>query len=426
MRADIDERPLDKYMLLISLLIGLGTFLDGYDLLNISVAMPFLINTFHLTSAMQGLLGTIVFVGGAVGAIVFGLYSDARGRRSALIVDLVFFFFASLASAFVSSPIQLLILRALIGFGIGADIASAPTLISEIAPKRSRGLLLGLSLLMMPLGGLVSATVAFLAFTSGLSANIIWRLIFGLGAIPALVVIAIRLLVPESPRWLALKGRIDELEAAKKRLGVSVVPEQRVGRPNALRFAYSTAAWAAAGVMSVFTIFTPIILQKLGEMNYLSMLRVTLVIWVFAVLGSMFSAVTQDILGRKTVGALGMAILGTSALILGAFYGIERGMMLLITVSLAMFSSFMIVGSAYTLQSEVNPTGLRGSLGGLSFAVNRLVSFAVGAYTPIALELGKLGSFLFLIALGLIILLLIYLFIGIETKGLSLEEISVS
>ncbi|MGC9190089.1 MAG: MFS transporter, partial [Conexivisphaera sp.] len=135
---------------LVVLLVGLGTFLDGYDLLNISVALPLLSKFMHLSPALSGLLGTATYLGGIAGGLAFGLLSDLRGRRNALLADLAFFLIASLLSAFVESPLQLLVLRVLIGFGIGADIASGPALLSEVSPSSSRGLLMGLSLVMMP------------------------------------------------------------------------------------------------------------------------------------------------------------------------------------------------------------------------------------------------------------------------------------
>ncbi len=104
----------------LSILIGLGTFLDGYDLLNISIVLPFLTRLMHLSPEMQGLLGTFTYIGGVFGALVFGVFSDLRGRRAALLSDIIFFLISSLISAFVTSPGQLLVLRFLIGFGIGA------------------------------------------------------------------------------------------------------------------------------------------------------------------------------------------------------------------------------------------------------------------------------------------------------------------
>ena len=76
------------------LLVGLGTFLDGYDLLNISVVLPFLSKFMHLSPAMQGLLGTATYLGGIAGGLAFGLLSDLRGRKTALLADLAFFLVA--------------------------------------------------------------------------------------------------------------------------------------------------------------------------------------------------------------------------------------------------------------------------------------------------------------------------------------------
>ena len=197
---ELDDMPLNSFLIFMTLLVGLGSFLDGYDLLNVSIALPFLIKTMNITAPVQGMLGTATYLGGVFGAFLFGIFSDLRGRRSALIVDLFFFFIASILSAFIHTPFQLLVLRFAIGFGIGADIVSGPALLSEMLPKSKRGEMLGISLLMMPLGGLVSVLVAYALYASGVSAFIIWRLIFAFGAVPALLVILLRSWLTESPR----------------------------------------------------------------------------------------------------------------------------------------------------------------------------------------------------------------------------------
>ncbi len=153
------------------------------------------------------MLGTTTYIGGVFGALVFGVFSDLRGRRVALLSDISFFLVSSFLSAFVTSPGQLLALRFLVGFGIGADIVSGPALLSEESPTPRRGgLLLGVSLIMMPLGGLVSALLAHVFLTMGLPPGILWRIILGAGAIPAAIVILLRSRLPESTRWLLRGG----------------------------------------------------------------------------------------------------------------------------------------------------------------------------------------------------------------------------
>ncbi|MGC8608035.1 MAG: MFS transporter [Vulcanisaeta sp.] len=393
---------------LLSVLIGLGTFLDGYDLLNISVVLPFLIHFMHLTPEMQGLLGTTTYIGGVFGALVFGVFSDLRGRRVALLSDIAFFLISSLLSAFVISPEQLLVLRFLVGFGIGADIVSGPALLSEESPTPRRGLLLGVSLIMMPLGGLISALLAHVFFTMGLSPSILWRIILGAGAVPAAIVILLRSRLPESSRWL--------LRGAPGRRRISF---KKVWGDYWKMLIYSSAAWVGAGTTSIFTIFTPMLVALRGG-GYGNMLNTVLVLWVFATLGAMLGSLMLDRVGRRVLLMASLVGLGFAFWYVAATY---RAPELEYSLSLAMFLTFLVVSGAYTVQTEVFPVEVKSFADGIAFSLNRIANFVFGALTPIFLYTGSIIQYLGWIGAFVLLMAATALLTGIETARKDLEEI---
>jgi len=423
----LDSRPMDRYILYLTFLIGLGTFLDGYDLLNISIAMPFITRTMTVAASIQGMLGTGTYLGGVVGALLFGLISDLRGRRTALIVDLVFFMAASLLSAIVTSPIQLLALRVAIGFGIGADIVSGPALLSELLPVKNRGRLLATSLLMMPLGGLVSAIVAYILYSSGINSSLLWRIIFALGAIPAIVVILFRSRLPESPRWALKFGSQSQIT---RNVGSLYPAATGSSEHNYLLLAgkykksliYSSVAWFTAGTTSIFTIFSPMILEKFAAKGYPQMIILTVTIWIAATCGAAFSVALHDKFGRKNLLIASMAFLGLSDALLGiALSG--SGYIIEAILASAMFFAFMNVSVAYIIQTEVFSTEIKGLADGISFTINRLANFAFGVLVPSLLVLNLIKPFMWIAGAIVIGLIAVVMITGIETMGKGLEKI---
>ncbi|MCL4344076.1 MAG: MFS transporter [Nitrososphaerota archaeon] len=422
--SELDERPISKFILYATILVGLGSFLDGYDLLNISIALPFITRTMTIAASMQGMLGTGTYLGGVAGAALFGIFSDLRGRKTALIVDLVFFMAASLISAVISSPAQLLVLRIAIGFGIGADIVSGPALLSELLPIKNRGKLLGTSLLMMPLGGLVSVVAAYFLYNLGIGAPLIWRVIFALGAIPAIIVIILRSRLPESPRWLSKFG--NSIKPSKEFKSSTLSNYRHNYRLLAGKYKraliYSSVAWFSAGTTSIFTIFSPMILEKFALKGYPQMIALTATIWIAATGGAAVAIALHDTVGRKSLLITSIILLGLSDLLLGLAFT-SNGYIMEAVLACAMFFSFMNISAAYVIQTEVFSTEIKGLADGISFTINRLANFAFGISVPVLLALNIIKQFMWFTGIVVIAMAIIALITGIETMGKGLEKI---
>src|SRR5581483_4118623 len=169
-------------------------------------------------------------LGAAAGAICAGPIADRLGRKFLLVVDAAIYAIGAILSAVTPDAAVLLIARTLIGLAIGADSAIATAYIAEYAPKDRRGSLSLLQQWMITVGILVAYLIAILIFGvwPNSAASVGWRLILGLGAVPALLGLALRTSMPESPRWLLRHGKYDQLRHALGILGVKDVSDEDI------------------------------------------------------------------------------------------------------------------------------------------------------------------------------------------------------
>jgi sugar porter (SP) family MFS transporter len=185
---------------------ALGGLLFGYDTGVVSGALLFLQDSFGKLSAFdKELVTSLLLVGAAVGALFAGRLADRVGRRPTILITAAVFVAGVLGAAFAPWFGFLVGMRFLIGLSVGAASMTVPLYIGELAPARFRGALVSFNQLAVTFGILVSYLVDY-----GLAASRNWRLMFGLAAIPAVLLFIGALLRPESPHWLITKGREEE------------------------------------------------------------------------------------------------------------------------------------------------------------------------------------------------------------------------
>ena len=200
----IAQPILDRgFVVRVSAIAGLGGILYGYDMGIIAAALIFVRASFHLTPRMEELVVSIVLVGAMLGALLGGTLADRIGRRATLIWAAGIFLVGSLLAPLAPNVSTLLAARLLLGFAIGFTSVTAPVYVSELAAPASRGRLIGLYQFALTLGIAIADLVGYaLASSHG------WRLMFGLGAVPAIIFALLVMTVPESPRWLVSRGRV--------------------------------------------------------------------------------------------------------------------------------------------------------------------------------------------------------------------------
>ncbi|MEM4090003.1 MAG: MFS transporter [Thermoplasmatales archaeon] len=432
--SDLDNKKVGSGIIELMILVGLGTFLDGYNLLNISYALPFISKSFVVTPLIKGLVGYVAYGGGIIGAIGFGFLADKIGKRVIFIVDLIFFVVGSLFSAFSTNGFELIACRLLIGIGIGADIVTAPILLGDMAPSKRRGLLMGTSLAMMPTGAIASVGVTYGLIAAGIAPVIAWRWLLGLAVIPAIAVIILRSRVPESPRWLLANGKYDDYKRVMAKLLNAkpedvTIPQQRkkmsitalftkFGKPTT----YSMIVWIIAGSVPI-SVYIPTLLIQIGHLNEFGALKFTAIYWGAALLGVAVAATLMDKIGRKFFFGVATIIMVVADIIFGLTFKAISALELGVLAAFINFGDFLAVSVAYTIQAEVFPAEAKSTGASLGFGVNRFDNFILGTFLPIFLAAGLLGNYVIYIGVAVFILMIIALYSGKETKQLSLETI---
>jgi putative MFS transporter len=192
-------------------IIGTGYFFTFYDITDIGFAIPQIQTQFGLTGNESTFLAlSIGLIGYAVGSVVIGAMADRLGRFKLLIATIVLTAIGSFGDAAAGSLTVLIVFRFITGMGVGADLNLVSTYIGELAPAALRGRISVTTFLVGIIGQAVTPFVA-LALIPGLHDG--WRWLFIIGGVIALIALVARFELPESPRWLALHGRLDEADA---------------------------------------------------------------------------------------------------------------------------------------------------------------------------------------------------------------------
>jgi MFS transporter, SP family, galactose:H+ symporter len=192
---------------------AIAGLLFGYDEGVIAIALPLLTKEYPMTPVVSGFMTAAVPLGAVIGASVAGRITDRFGRRRVLMAAAAVFAVAALLAATITSISALVVARLFLGLAIGTAAVAAPLYIAEAAPLERRGALVSTYQLAITFG-ILASYVAGYTLAGGNS----WRLMFGLGAVPAIVLIVGLIFMPETPRWLALKGRLVEAKASILRL----------------------------------------------------------------------------------------------------------------------------------------------------------------------------------------------------------------
>jgi len=451
---DLDSRIPTNFYWYLAVLACIGGFLFGYDTSNIGSALGFL--PYHLSSFATGYLVAGASLGAAAGALIAGPLTDRFGRKALLVTDAAIYAVGAILSAVTPDAGVLLFARTLIGLAVGADSAIATAYIAEFAPRSRRGQLSIIQQWMITVGILVAYIVAVIILKAdpGGAGSEDWRLILGLGGVPALVAVALRTHMPESPRWLMLHGRYDDTRKAFGRLGMEVsddevrrAADQLAGAEQERRRKTQWTAGVRRALIIVCLFFAfqqitginvpfyygPTILSGYFLSGHNAVAAAVAGVEVTAILGAVNVVATYfafrwiDKLGRRPLaifGYMGMTVFILVGAIGVAFLvGIPR--VVLVMVGFSFFiSSFAIGvgGTGWLIQGEVFPTAVRGRAAAIGACVDWLANYALIEAFPVWHTTIGLGWVMVCFAaLCLVAIGFVYKFLP-ETKGLSVEQ----
>ncbi len=439
--ARLERLPMTQFQRTIFLIIATAWFFDSIDLGSLTFLLGSIKTTFGLSTAQAGLLSSMSFIGMFLGAAVSGMLADRFGRKAVFQVSMIFWGLGSAWCAYAPDAASLGYARLLLGFGMGMEFPVALAMVSEFVPTAKRGRYLAIMEGFWPLGfiaaGLLSLTL--LSFFS-------WRSVFLAQAVPALFLLVIRAIVPESPRWLADRGRFEDanrvmtaIEAkVSAHLGDRALPEPEplpAQSRNERRFSFMELwqpTYASRTVMIWLTWFFALLgfyglttwlgalLQQSG-FSVTKSVYYTVLISLAGVPGFITSAVLVERWGRKPTAVL--MLLGSA--VAAYLYGHSPSFNWLIAFGLLMqFFLFGMWSVLYAYTPELYPTRARATGAGCASAVGRIGSL-LGPYT-IGIILPSLGQGgVFALGAGSFVLAAAAVgFLGIETKGRSLEAIS--
>ena len=206
--ARLERLPYSRWHVTVTVVLGVAIFFDSFDSLAIAYVLPVLIRDWHIPPQSIGGLISVANFGQALGALSFGWFAERIGRVSAARIAIALFAVMSLACAFTASYDQLFVCRFVEGIGLGGEIPVASTYISEILRADRRGGRFLSYQIIFPVGLLMSGVIG-----ATVVPRFGWQWMFVIGALPAIVALIMQRFCPESPRWLASKGRLGEADA---------------------------------------------------------------------------------------------------------------------------------------------------------------------------------------------------------------------
>jgi sugar porter (SP) family MFS transporter len=452
---DLDSRIPTNYYWYLAVLACVGGFLFGYDTANIGSALGFI--PYHLSSFWTGYLVAGASLGAGAGALIAGPLTDHFGRKTLLLSDAAIYAIGALLSAFTINVAMLLASRTLIGLAIGADSAIATAYIAEFAPRSRRGQLSIIQQWMITVGILVSYIVAVVVLLGlpGNAGNIDWRLILGVGAIPALVALALRSRMPESPRWLMQHERYADTVKAFGRFGIETSEDEIRAAAAELRRAQETrqrkTQWTRGVIRALIVVCVFFIFQQITGINIpfyygpkilatffqsghnavaaaVAGVEVTAILGAVNVIATYFAFRWIDKFGRRPLaigGYLGMAVFMLVAAAAVAFLtDIPKTVVVMVGFSFFITSfAIGVGGTGWLIQGEVFPTSVRGRAAAIGAAVDWVANFAlIEAFPAWQNSWGLAWVMVSFAVLSVVAIGFVFKFLP-ETKGRSVEEV---
>ena len=210
----LDDSKISRFQLKIMFVSGMGFFTDAYDLFVIGIVVALIETQWKLSTHQVSWLNSATLLASAFGAVIFGRVAYILGRKRIYGYEVLILAFGAIASAFSPNYTFLLVSRIVLGIGIGGDYPVSATIMSEYSSKSTRGKMVGLVFSMQAAGLVVGPLLASILLASGLSDNLVWRLLLGFGAIPGLAVYYLRRQIHETPRFAMAGGAHEEAAAA--------------------------------------------------------------------------------------------------------------------------------------------------------------------------------------------------------------------
>jgi sugar porter (SP) family MFS transporter len=425
-----------------SLVAAFAGLLFGFDTVVISGADKKLQSLWGSSDAFHGSVVMAMALWGTVAGALFGAFPTQRlGRKKTLLWVGVFYSVSAIGSALANDPLSFAIFRFIGGLGVGVSTIAAPAYISEIAPAKDRGRLVGLYQFSLVLGILLAFVSNYLL--SGIGENA-WRWMMGVEAFPAIFYTLLCFRIPRSPRWLISSGLLDEAKTVFMQIDPEGSFDQLVNEINEnsnktsseesifdekyrfpLKLAFLVAFFNQLSGINAFLYYAPRIFEEggLGEStSLLSSIGIGVTNLIFTFIG--ISLI--DKLGRRSLmyyGSFGYII--SLSLVACAFFFEWGG--LLIPVFLFLFIAAHAIGQGaiiWVYISEIFPNHLRNSGQSFGVSVHWVLAAIIPSFVPLLFASIGPGVVFSIFAIFMVFQLIFVHYMMPETRGISLEELS--
>ena len=438
--ARIERLPTSWWQIKTRIIVGTATFFDAFDALAIASVLPVIAPLWKLAPQQIGWLISAGFLGQLLGALVFGWVAERHGRITAMVWSIALFSVMSLVCALAWDYNSLLAFRTMQGIGLGGEVPVAAVFISELARAQGRGRFVLLYELVFPVG-LVAASLAGLWVVPHLG----WPYMFAIGALPGFLALVLRRLLPESPRWLAVRGRLAQAEAAmaliesetRKATGEPLpAPKPVVStleKPASLTDLFGPfylrrtlvvwVIWFCAYFVNYgLSIWLPTVYRTVFKLPLDQSLRYGLITQAVGLIGTLICALAIDHVGRRPWFALSF-VGAAAALAVLASTPTPTAQQVLTYMTIAYFFVSSINIGVYLYTPELYPTRVRALGVGTATAWLRLASMIGPIVVGMMIGSGLATVFVTFAAVAGIAAVITGLF-AVETKGRVLEEAS--
>lgn len=441
-----------SYLARLTVISTLGGLLFGYDTGVISGALLYMNDSFNMSAVEEAtVVSALLFPGAALGALAGGRMADRLGRRGSLLICALLFLLGAIGCAIAPTVGFMVAARVLLGLGVGAAAVTCPLYLAEMAPPKLRGRMVTINELMIVTGQMLAFAVNAL-LDALIQDTEVWRTMLGIASIPALALLAGMLILPESPRWYAIRGR---LEDSRRVLNLSRTPEEAASEFEEIAESARTASkerghawrelkanpwmrrllWIGIGLavvqqatgINTVNYYAPTILEKSG-LGVSASLVATIGVGVTSVLMTILGIWLLGYVGRRRMLVIGFAGVAGSQALLAVVFMLPQSDLASYTVLAAMmlFVAFVqcFIGTCvWLLLSEMFPLAIRGLAMGIAVFALWTVNAAISFLFPIVVEaLGSTGTFALFVLVNLTSLVFVARCVP-ETKGRSLEEL---
>jgi SP family galactose:H+ symporter-like MFS transporter len=434
---------------------ALAGLLFGLDIGVISGALEFIQKDFSVSDHVLEFIVSALLWGAVFGTLISGILSNQLGRKKTMLVSALIFIIGSLYCSISNSSNELIGARFFLGIAVGVASFTAPLYLSEISPQRIRGSMISMYQLMITIGIMMAyfsnmyfGTTAVIHHQTGGH----WRVMLGVIALPAVLMFLGMLILPESPRWLFLKGFQEKgtnvfrrmlLHEAEIATEVEEIKRNLEQKQNGFHLLLSNSNFRRAIILgislqfiqqlsgiNVVMYYAPRIFKIAGFASTSGQMWGTVIVGITNMLATFIAIAFVDKLGRKPMMYFGFVVMGLSMLAVGTFLNMNLEQspvlgyyaitaLLLFIIGFAMSAGPII----WIICSEIFPLGGRDL--GITFSTSaNWISNAIigGTFLTMLAKLGNGNTFLFYGGIQALFIIFFVLFVP-ETKGISLEKI---